>query len=413
MTRFILAAGFTLLFGMTAGADVWPEFRGPTGQGTSTATGVPLRWSATQNIAWKQPIPGTGWSSPVLVDGRIYLTSAVEGDAGAVSLRALCVNAADGKIVWDVEAFRPEPSDAKVMHQKNSLASPTPIVADGRVYVHFGHMGTAALDLAGNVVWRQTEIKYSPMHGNGGSPALVGDLMVFSCDGSEDPFIVALDRANGQVKWRKPREGAARQSFSFCTPLLIEVDGARQIILPGSGYAAAYDPADGREIWRVKYGNGFSIIPRPVFAHGLVFVCSGYGRANLLAVDPAGAKGDVTATNVRWQTNRSIPFTPSVVVVGDELYVVSDNGVATCFDARTGTQHWSERLGGAFSASPTYAGGHVYFLSEEGVTSVVKPGKTYELVATNDLEERALASPAVTDGAIFLRTQSHLWRVEN
>jgi hypothetical protein len=204
------------------------------------------------------------------------------------------------------------------------------------------------------------------------------------------------------------------------TPLAILIAGIGIYLLtfnrreaPASGYVGAYDPTTGREIWRVTYGEGYSVTPRPVFAHGLISICTGYNRANILAIDPAGARGDVTATNVRWQSNRSVPLTPSVLVVGDELYFVSDNGVATCVDARTGTQHWSERLGGAFSASPVFAGGNVYFLSEEGITSVVKTGKTYEPVASNDLGERALASPAIDDGVIFLRTQSHLWRVGN
>lgn len=414
MMKFVPATLFCLLLTMDAAAENWPEFRGPTGQGISTASGVPTRWSATENIAWKQAVPGTGWSSPVLVDGRIYLTSAVEQSApSGISLRALCLDAATGRILWDVETIRPAAEDAKVMHQKNSLASPTAIVHGDRIYVHYGHMGTAALDLAGTVLWRQTDLKYNPTHGNGSSPAVVGDLLVFSCDGAADPFLVALDRATGQPRWKVPRQGSKAQSFSFSTPLLIEVAGAQQIISPTSGYVGAYNPSDGQEIWRVTYGDGFSVIPRPVFAHGLLYVCSGYTRANVLAIDPADARGDATATHVRWTNSRSVPFTPSVLVAGDELYFVSDNGVATCLDARTGTQNWTERLGGAFSASPVLAGGHIYFLSEEGVTSIVKVGKSYELVATNELGERALASPAPADGALFLRTQSHLWRIAN
>jgi outer membrane protein assembly factor BamB len=411
-TKSALVALFTWFLAAAAAAEDWPEFRGPTGQGLSTAANVPVRWNATENVAWKQPIPGTGWSSPVLVDGRIYLTAAVE-EAGTVSLRALCVNAADGRINWDVETIHPTAGEAKAMHEKNSLASPTPIVDGDRVYVHYGHMGTAALDPAGNVLWRQTNVKYDPVHGNGGSPALVGDLLAFSCDGAQDPFLVALDRRTGQPRWRQPREAGRAQPFSFSTPLVIEVDGTKQLISPTSGYVAAHDPATGREIWRAHYGDGFSVIPRPVFAHGLLYVCSGYTRASVLAIDPAGALGDVTATHVRWQNNRNVPFTPSLLVVGDELYFVSDNGVATCLDARTGRQRWTERLGGAFSASPTYADGHVYFLNEDGVTTVVKAGPTYELVATNDLGERALASPAPDDGTLYVRTQSHLWRISN
>lgn len=411
MTMPIRCLILALLICSPAMADGWPEFRGPTGQGVSTATGVPVRWSATEGVAWKREVPGSGWSSPVLVDGRVYLTTAVESGAGDVSLRAVCVDAADGEILWNVEVFQPDSRDARAIHQKNSRASPTAIVAGDRLYVHFGHMGTAALDLAGNVLWRQTEVTYSPLHGNGGSPALVGDRLVFSCDGAEDPFVVALDRATGDVRWKTPRAGGAQQTFSFSTPLVIEVDGAQQVISAGSGYVAAYDPRDGREIWRVDYDEGFSVVPRPVFAHGLLYVCTGWLRAKLLAIDPRGARGDVTATHVRWSHDRGVSLTPSPLVAGNEIYFMADSGVATCLDARTGRPRWSERIGGAFSASPVYADGRVYFLSEEGVTSVVKAGTNYELLATNDLDERALASPAVADGAIFLRTESHLWRV--
>jgi outer membrane protein assembly factor BamB len=412
LRALIVTVSICLPLGAVASAEDWPEFRGPTGQGLSTAARVPVRWSSTENVAWKRAIPGVGWSSPVLVAGRIYLTTAGKASiTGDTALSVVCLDAADGRIVWEKEVLRPAASEARAMHQKNSLASPTAIVAGQALYVHFGHMGTAALDLAGNVLWRQTDIKYSPEHGNGGSPALAGDRLVFSCDGSRAPCIVALDRATGDVRWNTPRSGGARQTFSFSTPLVTNVDGVDQVISPTSGYVGAYDPGDGREIWRVKYGEGFSVVPRPVFAHGLVFVCTGWQRARLLAIDPRGAQGDVTESHVRWSHDRGVPFTPSPLVAGDEIYFVADNGVATCLDARTGRQHWSERLGGNFSASPVYADGHVYFLSEEGVTSVVRAGTSYELVATNELGEQALASPAVAEGAIFLRTRDHLWRV--
>jgi outer membrane protein assembly factor BamB len=396
---------------VVAAAD-WPEFRGPTRDGVSTATNVPVEWSATENVNWRQEIPGNGWSSPVLVGDKIYLTTATgTADAGDVSLRAICVNAHDGRILWDVEAIRPDVEAAKIMHQKNSLASATPIVDSGRVYVHFGHMGTAALDLAGKVLWTQTDVHYRPQHGNGGSPLLVDDLLVFSCDGEENPFIVALDQNTGAERWRVARETTAERTFSFCTPLVIEVDSAKQIISPGSGMVGAYDPHGGHEIWRVNYDQGFSVVPRPIYKNGMLYVCSGFMRANLLAVDPNGAAGDVTESNVVWKFNRGVPTTPSVVVTNDAVYFVSDNGVATCLDAHSGEVHWTERLGGGFSASPVYAEGRVYFTNEDGTTYVVRAGSDYELLATNELGERALASPAIDDGAIYLRTASHLWRI--
>lgn len=391
-------------------AEDWPEFRGLTGQGISTAKNIPIHWNATSNVVWKTAIPGEGWSSPVLVNGKLFLTAAVT-DSTNTSLRALCVNANDGGIQWNVEVLKPAPNAAQTMHKKNSLASPTPIVQDGRVYVHFGHMGTAALDLSGKILWQQTTLKYSPMHGNGGSPALVGDALVFSCDGESDPFLVALDAKTGKVRWKTPRQTTAKNQFSFSTPLAIEVAGATQIICPTSGFVAAYDPSDGRELWRARYPEGFSIITRPVFAHGLLFISSSYMRPVLYAIKPVGAKSDVTDTHIAWSHSKGAPNTPSPLVVGEEIYFVSDSGIATCLDARTGTLHWSERLGGGFSASPVVAEGRIYFQNEEGVGTVLKAGKTFVVLAKNDLGERTLASPAVTDNTIFLRSKSHLWRI--
>lgn len=414
-TRRILlrAAALCIFFSVSVlAATDWPEFRGPTAQGHSSARNVPVHWSATTNLVWKTAVPGEGWSSPVLADGSIYLTTAVAAGTN-ISLRALCVNAGDGRIRWETGVFQPDAVASETRHKKNSLASPTAIVGDGRVYVHFGHMGTAALDLAGNILWRQTELAYPPMHGNGGSPALVGDLLVFSCDGDTDPFLVALDARTGRVRWKTMRNTPARNKFSFSTPLVVEVDGRNQVISPGSGLVAGYDPKDGREIWRARYGEGYSVITRPVFAHGLLFVTSSYSRSVLYAIKPAGATGDVTDTHIAWKHDKGVPHTPSPLVVGDEIYIVSDSGIATCLDARTGTVYWSERLGGGFSASPVLAEARLYFQSEEGVGTVIKAGKSFESLARNDLGERTLASPAVADNTLFLRSQSQLWRIGN
>lgn len=391
------------------GETDWPQFRGPTGQGLSAAVRVPVEWSATANVAWKVAVPGRGWSSPVLADGRIYLTSAA-GEAEK-TLHALCLDAADGRVLWDTEIFRPDAASLAAMHQKNSPASGTPIVTADRLYVHFGHMGTAALDLAGKVVWRQTGLAYPPVHGTGGSPLLVEGALVFSADGGQDPFVAALDAATGALRWKTPRNTTAKRTFAFSTPLAITVDGATQIISPGAGFVGAYDAKDGRELWRVGYGEGYSVVPRPVFAHGLLFVSSSFDSAVLYAVKPDGASGEATATHVAWSNRKGAPHSASMVVVGDELYFVSDAGIATCADARTGAVHWSERLGGGFSASPVAAEGRVYFQNEAGTGFVVKAGKTFELLAKNDLGERSLASAAVADGAVFIRTEAHLWKI--
>jgi outer membrane protein assembly factor BamB len=394
------------------GADDWPQFRGPTGQGISTVIGVPVSWSASKNIAWKTPVPGRGWSSPVLANGKVFLTAATGTDSGPVSLYAVCFDAGTGKPVWDTELFKPDHGSARTMHKKNTLASATPIITGDRLYVHFGHMGTAALDLSGKVIWKQTGIKYSPVHGNGGSPALVGGKLIFSCDGSADPFVVALDAATGDVKWKTPRNTHARRKFSFSTPLVIEAGGMTQAVLPGSGMVASYDPASGKEIWRVRYGEGYSVVPRPVFANGVLAVSSGFDNAVLYGIDPANAKGDATNSSILWTKRKGAPCTPSPLAVGDEIYFISDLGVATCADLKTGTTHWTNRIGAAgYSASPVCADGHIYFQNEEGVGYVIKAGKTFTPVSENDLGERSLSSYAVAEGALFIRTEKHLWKI--
>jgi len=391
-----------------AGQD-WPEFRGPTGQGHTTASRLPLEWSAGQNIAWKQPLPGRGWSSPVLAGGRLYLTAAVDGsDESKMSLSALCLDEATGKILWNVEVFLPE-SKTRI-HNKNSHASPTPLVADGRVYIHFGHQGTACLDLDGKVIWRNTTLGYSPVHGNGGSPILVGKALVFSCDGGSDPFIVALDKASAKVLWKTKRETTAKKTFSFSTPLLIEVKGQQQIISPGSGAVCAFDPKSGKELWRARYGEGYSVIPRPVLGHGMIFIGTGYDQPTVMAIRVDGA-GDVTDSHVAWTMKRGAPNTPSLLLVGEEVYMVSDGGIASCVDAKTGKVHWQERIGGNYSASPIHANGRIYFQNEEGTGVVLKAGKEFQKLATNVIGERTLASYAVTDGAFFIRTEQHLYKV--
>lgn len=407
MKRTLRLAPLLCLATLASAATDWPQFRGPDGNGHSPAKNLPLTWDATKNVAWKTEVPGKGWSSPALFKNRLYLTAA-EVVGSDLSLRVLCHDAASGKPVWATEVFLTPPVRH---HQKNSQASPTAIVDGDRIYVHFGHYGTACLDLAGKVVWKQNELKYSPVHGNGGSPILAGNALVFSCDGGSDPFVVALDKTTGKVLWKVKRETTAKKNFSFSTPTLITVNGQPQLITPGSGVVGALDPKTGRELWRCRYGEGYSVIPKPVFGHGLIFLSSGYDKPVLHAIRADG-KGDVTDTHIAWKLEKAAPHTPSPLLVGNELYVVSDLGIASCIDAKTGQVHWSERLGKAnFSASPLFADGKIWFQNETGTSFVVKPGKVFELLAENNLDERTLASYAVTDGAFFIRTEKHLYRI--
>jgi outer membrane protein assembly factor BamB len=386
----------------------WPAFRGPTGQGLSAEKTLPLRWSTTENVAWKKPIPGRGWSSPVIQAGRVYLTTAVPAGRDQ-SLRALCLDAGSGKLLWSAEVFR-QGAGAPRIHTKNSHASPTPLIAGNRLYVHFGHQGTACLDTDGKVLWKNSTLRYRPVHGNGGSPVLVEDAVVFSCDGAEERFVAALDRDTGKVVWKTERRTEADRFFSFSTPLVITVKGKKQLVSPGSDVATAYDPATGKEIWRVRY-SGYSVIPRPVFGHGLLFLGTGFNTPQLLAVRVDGS-GDVTDTHVAWTLRRGAPHTPSPLLVGDELYLVADGGLASCLDARTGRAHWQRRIAGTYSASPLHAAGRVYCLAEDGSAVVLRAGKKFEVLARNTLGERTLASPAAADGALFVRTAGHLYRLQ-
>ena len=337
----------TLLFIATpSSADEWPQFRGPTGDGISTATHVPVNWSATEHVVWKQAIPGKGWSSPVLSRGKLYLTTAVEVSEDVTSLRALCVDAADGQIVWNVEVFQPEAGAVKEHHSKNSVASPSPILTADRLYVHFGHLGHGGA----RPQWQDS---VAAVEGDLQAAAwkrwLAGSGRQIACFQLRRGGRSICRRArcdNGEVRWRTPRNTPAAKTFSFCTPAVIELDGATQVVSPGSGFVGGYNPQDGKEIWRVRYGEGYSVVPRPVFANGLLFVASGFERPTLLAIDPKGAAGDATDKHVTWSATKGAPLTPSMLAVKDELYTVTDNGVATCFDCADGQGPLDQAIGG-------------------------------------------------------------------
>ena len=394
-----------VLHGVTATAqEPWPQFRGPDGQGHSTEKNLPLEWSETKNIAWKTAIPGLGWSSPVVANGKVWITTATEEKG--FSLRAIAFDVTTGKEVVNVEVFK-IPYDRREINPKNSWASPTPIIDGDRIYVHFGADGTAALSSTGEIIWK-TRFDYQSQHGAGGSPVLYGDLLIFNCDGSDVAFVVAIDKNTGRQKWKTNRGYPADQAYT--TPLIIRVGDTDQLISVGAFRARAYEPLSGKEIWRVRYDEGFSNVPRPVFAQGLVFIATGFQQPELLAVRPDGT-GDVTRTHVAWSLKRGAPLTPSPLAVGDELYVVNDGGIATCIDARSGAIVWQQRLGGTYSASPVFADGRIYFLAEQGVTTVIVPGKEFKRLATNPLDGGLLASMAISGSSLFLRTDTHLYRI--
>jgi outer membrane protein assembly factor BamB len=395
---------------VSARSQDWPEFRGPDGQGHSPSRGVPLEWGESRNITWKTPVPGQGWSSPIVSGNRVWLTAAVE-DRG-VSLRALAFDTATGREVINVEVFRTRAGGG--LHPKNTRASPSPIVDGDRVYVHFGASGTAALTTTGEIVWK-AQFNYESQHGAGGSPVLHGDLLILNCDGSDTAFVVALDKRTGKTRWKTSRRSPWDQAYT--TPLVIHATHATragdrdQVVSVGAFRAAAYDPLSGKEIWRVGYGDGFSNVPRPVYGNGLVYIATGFFQPEILAVRTDGS-GDVTKTHIAWSLRRAAPLTPSPLLVGNELYVVTDAGIASCVDAATGALVWQQRLNGTFSASPVFADGRVYFLAEDGVATVIAPGREFKPVAINRLDGATLASIAVSGSSIYIRSATHLYRID-
>jgi outer membrane protein assembly factor BamB len=376
----------------------------------AAANGLPTEWSATKNVVWKQPVPGAGWSSPVWSRGQVFLTSGIASAAGNSALHLLCFDAATGRLEWNTEVHGPADAPFRPGHEQSLPANATPVVEGERVYVYFGHHGAACLDRAGRIVWRNPRLRFDPGPPNAGSPAIVGDLFVYLADGAIAPALVALDKHTGRTLWRVRRTLPAKIKFSFATPLPIVVAGRTQLIVPGDGCVAALDPLDGREIWRVRHSENYAVMPRPVFAHGLLYVSAGYNRGELRAIRPDG-EGDVTDTHVVWRTIKGAPITPALVGVGDALYAVNDAGVATCWAAATGEVRWQERLPGNYTASPVAADGRIFFQNQAGVGTVVEAGPRFVVLATNDLAEPTLASYAVGEGALLIRTAAHLYRI--
>ncbi len=395
-----------------AAMGAWPQFRGPLGNGQADTTDLPSTWSEEENVVWKTAIHGRGWSSPVADEGRIWMTTAT---SDGKQMSAVCVEFAKGNILHDLKLLDVE--SPREIHKFNSYASPTPVIDGRRVYIHFGSYGTACLDAeSGELLWSRRDLPCNHWRGPGSSPTIFENLLIMHFDGYDYQYVVALDKYTGETRWKKDREidyGTDDGDLmkAFCTPIVIEAGGRLQLISPAAKATIAYDPRTGEEIWRVRYDQ-HSATARPVFGHDLVFLNTGFSKAELLAVRPEG-QGDVTDTHVVWSSKRSIGSKPSHLLVEDLLYVVHDSGVLSCFEAKSGQTVWTHRLGGNFSASPVFAGGLMYFCSEEGETTVVRPGGQYDQVAVNQLDDGFMASPAVLEKSLILRTRSHLYRIED
>ena len=415
------------LGGSAVRAD-WPEFRGPWGDGHVSAPGdtksigLPLHWSETNNIKWKTEIPYRGWSTPVVMGGQVWLTTATEEGH---DFFAIGVDAGTGKIRFNEKVFHsddPEPLGNGA--SMNCYATPSPVIERGRVYVHFGSFGTACLDSGtGNVLWKRDDLRCRHYRGPSSSLVSFENLVILTMDGADLQYHVALDKKTGKTIWKTDRsavwndenlpgqmakDGDMRKAHS--TPLIVTAEGRPQMLSAGAKAAYAYDPRTGRELWKVQHSD-FSVAPRPLFDRGLAFLVTGITKTDLWAVKTDG-QGDVTDTKVVWKLKTHVGKYASPLLVDGLIYTAADESFVTCIEAATGQVVWSERIGGKYAASPIYADGRLYFFSQEGTTTVLKPGRALEILATNTLASGFMASPAVDGKALFLRTRTHLYRVE-
>jgi outer membrane protein assembly factor BamB len=402
-----------LLYPSRASAgDNWPEFRGPLGNGHADATGLPVRWSETENIRWKTPIHDKGWSSPVIWGSQIWLTTAT---ADGTQLFAVGIDRDTGKILHDIKVFDVE--KPAFCHPFNSYASPTPVIEEGRVYVHFGSYGTACLDTAsGRTLWSRRDLPCDHFRGPGSSPILYGNLLFIAFDGFDQQYVVALDKTTGRTVWKRDRDidygttnGDLKKAYGTAT--VIKVDGTDQLVSPSAVATIAYDPATGQELWKVYHG-GMNASARPLYGQGLLFISTGHpGAFRLFAMRPNG-HGDITKSHVVWKLDRGVPLRPSLLLIEDLLYMVNETGVASCLEAQSGQRVWQQRLGKEYTASPMYADGRLYFFDQEGSGHVLQAGREAKVLANNRLDDGCMASPAVAGKALYVRTRTHLYRIE-
>ena len=407
----------------------WPEFRGPRGDGITTSK-LPTTWSETNNVKWKTAIHGKGWSSPVVWGKQVWMTTAPEDGR---ELFAICVDKETGKVVRNQKLFDVE--KPQFVHKFNSHASPTPAIEEGRVYITFGAPGTACLDTkTGKVLWERRDFECNHYRGAGSSPILWKNLLIVNFDGSDHQFIVALDKATGKTVWRKDRsidfkdlgpdgqpkmEGDLRKAFATCH--VAELGGVTTLLSQGANALYAYNPRTGEELWRVEERTSHSGGTRPAIGNGLVYIPTGWSQGQTLAIKP-GKKGDVLDANaasaegaklqVAWKSKRGTPKKPSLTLVGERLFGIEDGGVVNCWNAKTGEQIWSERIGGNYSASPIVAGGRLYAFNEEGKGIVIATVGPFAKLAENQLADGVMSSPAVSGNALFVRTKTHLYRIQ-
>ena len=410
----LLTSAVVAVAGIASANENWPQFRGPTADGHSDSTGLPVSWNESENIAWKVPVHDRGWSSPLVWGNQIWMTSAtVDGH----QMYAICVDRETGGTIHDIKIFDNENLDH--ISVVNSYASPTGVLEEGRAYVHYGTYGTACLDSAtGQKLWERRDLHCDHHEGAGSSLMIWGNLLIFNVDGRDVQYVTALDKNTGADVWKTRRsidfeaiEPDRNRRKAFCTPIVIQSGGSPLLVSPGPKGMMGYNPSTGEELWKVRY-NGWSMAPRPLFGHGMIYFIDDYERPNLKAVKPDG-RGDVSDTHVAWTISKGMPNRPSPILVGDLLFVVSSDGIASCIEATTGETIWKHRIGDNFSASPIEAEGHIYLFDEGAGTTVIEASREFKPLATNKLNDESMfASPAVAGKAIFLRTATHLYRIE-
>ena len=396
--------------------DAWPQFRGPTSDGHSDAKEVPIAWSEKTNIKWKTEIPGQGWSSPVVLGGQVWMTTAL--DEGK-SLRAICVDQESGKLIHNIEVFHVANPSNK--HKFNSYASPTPVLEKGRAYICFGANGSVCIDSAtGKNIWENHELNLDHMNGAGSSPVIFKDMYLLCCDGIDVQYVAAVDKNTGKTIWTTKRsvsfDGVApdvRKAYN--TPIVIHNEGHDELISIGAHRVYSYDVISGKELWYCDH-PGFSCVSQPLFADGRIYISSSFTKPVLMAIRTDGT-GDVTKTHIAWEFKKGVPCRSTPVIAGEGnkklIFMVTDDGIAHCIRAEDGEQLWQQRVGSGFSASPLLIGGNVYFFSEKGTSTVVKAGDKLEIVEqSNTLDEGCMGTPAVVGKALYLRTKTHLYRIE-
>jgi hypothetical protein len=389
----------------------WPQFRGPNGTGRSETTGLPTKWSETENVVWKTPIHDKGWSSPVVWGEQVWMTTAREDGK---EFYALCVDRNNGKIVHDLKLFTVEKPEFCIAF--NSYASPTPVIEDGRVYVHFGTYGTICLDTSnGKVLWERRDLHCDHFRGPGSSPILFDDLLIVNFDGFDTQFVVALNKKTGETVWKKERAieynvKSGDNKKAYCTPTIITVKDKPQLISPAAVATIAYDPKTGEELWKVYHG-GMNVAQPPQYFDGQVILCTGDAPSNLLAVRADG-HGDVTKTHIEWKSNKATSSRTAPLLLDDKLYIVNESAALSCVAAKTGEVLWKERLSGKYSASPIYGDGKLYAFSQDGESVVGEVGKAWKELAVNKLDDGCMATPAIAGKSLFIRTKTHLYRIE-